>query len=102
MTVERLLAWLLGAGLLWAGAELGYLWPVVLLLVFGVGFNQVVAFMQRHNAGDFTAWQVIFGFLVIDVTFGLVYAWQAAGVLLLLEGAAGLALTVGSWERRRR
>ena len=102
--IERLCAVAIGGGLLVAGFAYGQHAGllVIALLVFGLAFDRLVGLIQSFGIGDFTAWQVIVGFLVIDGAFGIGWGWQNVPPLLLCEAAAGLAMTFGSWQRRRK
>lgn len=80
----------------------------IALLIFGLLFNQFVAWLQAQGIGDFTAWQVIIGVLVVL----FMQAWAGYGQTFTSDGWALLSLTYftcaggpmawGSWHRRRQ
>lgn len=80
----------------------------VALLAFGLAFNRVVAWLQAQGIGDFTAWQVIVGVLVIlavqvVAAQGMTFTGDDWALLSLAYFAcAGGPMALGSWQRRRR
>jgi hypothetical protein len=68
------------------------------LLIFGVIYNAVVAWLQRKGLGSFTALQVVLGTLV---TLAGLAAWMPEAFLPALAcfAASGLFMFLGSLYR---
>lgn len=79
-----------------------------LLLGFGLLFNRLVGWLQRRGIGDFTAWQVIAGVLVILAVQAVAAQGRmmAVGDWTLLSlgyfACAGGPMAWGSWRRRNQ
>jgi len=76
------------------------------LLVFGLGYNQLMVYLHKRRAGDFMAGWVAIGILVIlaVMLFGLwgqTFTAQTWVALFLYHAAcAGGPMAWGSWKRR--
>ena len=69
----------------------------LVLFIFGLGYNAVVAYLERHEMEKgYVSFLVAGGVLVTLLLGGIVAGWDTAVVYLVMFSASGLAMIVGS------
>lgn len=79
----------------------------VLLFLFGLGFNQLIAYLHRRGLNDGFVWlEVVVGDTAVIVAAGFTLGWGASLLLFIYFAAAGFWLAAGDiWrhvQARRR
>jgi len=79
---------------------LAYLFIVVLLLAFGIGYDRFIGLLERRGYDrGYTALFVVVGDGVVLLALGILVGWVVALMAFGLFAAAGLPMAVGSWLR---
>src|SRR3954462_11081929 len=73
-----------------------------LLLLFGIGFNYLVAEIERRKIQGWTWTAVAFGVGVIELASGFLIGWPAAFVLAICTAAAGVPMAAGAQLRHEK
>lgn len=75
----------------------------LLLLLFGFGYNYIVAHHIKRGTGDFMARFVALGCALIVLTqTAAAQTWREGAQMLIAFACGGLGMAWGSWQRRER
>ena len=84
------------------GSGSGWIRVGIGLIIFGVGYNALVAWLERQGYDEgYTAFLVVGGVLVTLVAVALVN-WQAAMLVLAAFTLSGTPMIMGGWWRHVR
>lgn len=86
------------------GMDFGTFWVVTLLLVlFSIGFNQLINYLHRTGYNDGKTWlEVVFGVAIVILASGFTLGAEDALVLFFHFAAAGSAMVLGDIWRHTK